>query len=51
VQGEVDKSGIKKLEVIAGGGDVLATKWQISADGNRINVDAPEHSRLTLTRK
>ncbi len=51
VQGEADKSGIKKLEVIAGGGDVLATKWQISADGNRISVDALEHSRLTLTRR
>ena len=51
LQGEADKSGIKKLEVIAGGGDVLATKWQISADGNRIFVDAPDHSRLWLTRK
>jgi hypothetical protein len=51
VQGEVDKSGVKKLELIAGGGDILQTKWQISADGNTINVDALQHSRLTLTRK
>ena len=50
-RGEVDKSGIKKLELIAGGGDILPTKWQVSADGNRIDVDAPDHARQTWTRK
>jgi hypothetical protein len=50
-QGEVDKSGIKKLELIAGGGDLLSTKLQISEDGNRISIDAPEHARQTWTRK
>lgn len=50
-QGEVDTRGIKKLLLIAGGGDILITKWQVSEDGNRINVDAFEHSRQTWTRK
>jgi hypothetical protein len=50
MQGEVDKSGIKKLDVI-GGDEVLPSKWQISEDGNKINVDAPQHARQTWTRK
>jgi hypothetical protein len=50
-QGEVDKSGIKNLELIAGGGDILSTKWQISEDGNRISLDAPQRARQTWTRK
>jgi hypothetical protein len=41
LQGEVDKSGIKKLDIIGGGGEVMPSKWQISENGNKINVDAP----------
>jgi hypothetical protein len=50
-QGEVDKTGIKKFELIGGGGEVLSAKVQISEDGNRISIDAPEHARQTWTRK
>jgi hypothetical protein len=50
-QGEVDTTGIKRLELVAGGGDLLSTKVQISEDGNRISIDAPEHARQTWTRK
>jgi hypothetical protein len=50
-QGEVDTTGINRLELIAGGGDLLSTKVQISEDGNRISIDAPEHARQTWTRK
>jgi hypothetical protein len=50
-QGEVDKSGISKLELISGQGVALSTKWQVSADGNRISVDATDFARQTWTRK
>jgi hypothetical protein len=50
VQSEVDKSGIKKLELIAGGGDILPAEWQVSEDRSRMNVNAPQRARLTWTR-
>ena len=50
-QGEVDKSGISRLELVDGGGQALSTKWQLSEDGNRINVDAPDRARQTWTRR
>lgn len=50
-EGEVDKSGIKKLWLRSGNGQIWPSKWQISEDGNRINTDVPDHFRLTWTRK
>lgn len=50
-QGEVDKSGIRKLELVGGGGAVHPAKWQVSEGGNRIDVDAPGFVRETWTRK
>lgn len=50
-QGEVDQSGIRKLELISGGGSPLSAKWQVSEDGNRIDIDAPNFVRQTWTRK
>ncbi len=50
-QGEVERRGVKKLELIAGGGDVLSTKVQLSDDGNRLSVDAPQHARQSRTRR
>jgi hypothetical protein len=50
-QGEVDTTGIKKFELIGGNGEVLSAKVQISEDGNRISIDAPEHARQTWMRK
>ena len=49
--GEVDKSGIRKLDLISGGGSLLSAKWQVSKDGNRIDIDAPNFVRQTWTRK
>jgi len=45
VQGELDKSGFKKIEIIGGTGGIYPSKWQISEDGNKINIDAPQMTR------
>jgi hypothetical protein len=50
-QGEVDKSGFKKIEIVGGGGEIMPSKWQISEDGNKITLDAPQHTRHTWTRR
>lgn len=49
--GELDKNGITKLELVAGDGPRIPSKWKISENGNKINVDAPNRSRITFTRK
>jgi hypothetical protein len=36
IQGEVDKNGLKKLEIITGAGHYLPTVSTISEDGNKI---------------
>jgi hypothetical protein len=59
MQGEVDKNGIKKLEIITGGGHRLPAVFKISENGNKIDIDGfdselPTRSqlvRLTLIRK
>ena len=51
LQGEVDKNGVNKIEVISGGGYILPSSCKISEDGNKINIDVPQKIRLTLTRK
>jgi hypothetical protein len=50
MQGEVDKNGIKKLEMIAGG-EILPSLTKLSEDGNKIDIDASQLARLSLTRK
>jgi hypothetical protein len=50
LQGEVDKSGIKKVTILTAHGPVEA-KGQISNDGNKIVIDDGNEHRLTLTRK
>jgi hypothetical protein len=50
LQGELDKSGIKKVTVLKLSGPVEA-KGQISEDGDKIVIDDDETVRLTLTRK
>jgi dienelactone hydrolase len=49
LQGELDKSGIKKVTIFAVSGPEEG-KGQISDDGNKIIIDDGKH-RLTLTRK
>ena len=49
-QGELDKDGIKKLQLITRMGPMDA-KGQISEDGNKIMIDDGEKARSTLIRK
>ena len=51
MQGEVDKNGVKKVEIISGGGWILPSNCKISEDGNKMNIDVPQKLRLTLIRK
>ncbi len=52
LQGELDKSGIKKVTLTgASGMFVSEAKGQISDDGNKIIIDDGVQTRLTLTRK
>jgi hypothetical protein len=49
-RGELDKNGIKNLQLMTGLGP-LDAKGQISEDGNKILIDDGEMARSTLTRK
>jgi len=51
VQGELDKNGFKRLEIISSAGSIIPSKGQISEDGNKISIDAPNYARQTYTRK
>jgi hypothetical protein len=51
MQGEVDKNGVKKIEVISGQGSILPGNCKISEDGNKINIDVPQMIKITMTRK
>jgi hypothetical protein len=50
LEGELDKSGIKKVTIFKSIGPVEA-KGQFSEDGNKIIIDDGESGKLTLTRK
>jgi hypothetical protein len=47
--GELDKNGITRLELPVG--EKIPDTWKISENGNKINVDVPNKSKVTLTRK
>jgi len=49
-RGELDKDGIKNLQLMTGMGPIDA-KGQISKDGNKIMIDDGEKARSTLKRK
>lgn len=49
-QGELDKNGIKTLQLITGYGPMDAN-GQISDDGKTIKFDIPDKARSTMTRK
>jgi uncharacterized protein YqgV (UPF0045/DUF77 family) len=52
VQGELEKNGFKRVEVVDGsGGRVVPTKGQISEDGKKMVLDNGLYIRVTLTRK
>ncbi len=50
IRGELDKDGIKKVQIMSGFGPVDA-KGKISDDGKKIVIDDGEKGRLILTRK
>ena len=51
LQGELDKSGIKKVTMLSDMGGAVEAKGQISDDGNKIVIDDGFSRRFTLTRK
>ena len=51
IRGELESNEFKKLEMISGDGKAFLGKEQISENGNKIEIDAPNHVRITLTRK
>jgi hypothetical protein len=50
LRGELDKNGIKKLQLMTGMGPIDAV-GKISDDGKTITTDAHEKARSTMTRK
>jgi hypothetical protein len=51
LQGELDKSGIKKVTMLSPLSGASEAKGQISDDGNKIIIDNGSWARWTLTRK
>jgi hypothetical protein len=51
LQGELDKSGIKKVTMLSDVGGAVEAKGQISDDGNKIVIDDGFSRRFTLSRK
>ncbi len=49
-RGELDKSGFKKVQTITPFGS-FDSKGQISDDGNKMEIDAPNRAKLKATRK
>ena len=50
-RGELEGNDFSKLEMISGDEKAFPCKGQISENGNKITIDAPNHGRMTLTRK
>jgi hypothetical protein len=50
IQVELDKNGIKNVQIMSGAGP-LEAKGEISDDGNKIVIDDGEKAKLTLIRK
>jgi hypothetical protein len=50
LQGELEKDGFKRVELVAGSGQISTSKGQISEDGKKISIDNEKSSRITLTR-
>jgi hypothetical protein len=51
IRGKLESNEFQKLEMISGDGKAFPCKGQISENGNKITIDAPNHGRITLTRK
>ena len=51
IRGELESNEFRKLEMISDDGKAFPCKGQISENGNKIEINAPNHGRMTLTRK
>ena len=51
IRGELESNEFRKLEMISDNGKAFPCKGQISENGNKIEINAPNHGRMTLTRK
>jgi hypothetical protein len=43
--------GVNKCCMVSVDGKEFSCTWEISEDGNKINVEAPNHGKMTLVRK
>lgn len=50
LQGELEKNGFKRVEIVRGRGEALPSKGQISEDGKKIILDDGFMVKVTLTR-
>ena len=48
---ELEFDGINKCCMVSVDGKEFTCKWEISEGGNKINVEAPNHGKMTLVRK
>jgi hypothetical protein len=48
---ELESDGINKCCMVSGDEKEFSCEWEISEDGNKINVKAPNHGKMTLVRK
>jgi hypothetical protein len=48
---ELELDGINKCCMVSVDGREFSCKWEISSDGNKINVETPNHGKMTLVRK
>lgn len=51
IRGKLELDGLNKFYMVSGDGREFPCKWEISKDGNKINVDATNHGKMTLVRK
>jgi len=51
IRGELESNAFQKLEMISDDGKAFLCEGQISEKGNKIEIDAPNHGRMTLNRK
>jgi hypothetical protein len=60
IQGEVDRNGFTKLEMVGGAGEILPSDAKLSENGNKIHIDAygnvvnkdsSKMAKISLTRK
>ena len=51
IRGELESNEFQKLEMISDNGKAFLCKGQIRENGNKIEIDTPNHGKMTLIRK